>query len=60
MDPREQFVTGGGRGQVFRHGGRWHDFGQNMDFPAAAKLNFSGGGIPLSRAGKLASLMKII
>jgi hypothetical protein len=31
-----------------------------MDFPAAAKLIFSGGRIPLSHAGKLASLMKII
>jgi hypothetical protein len=27
-----------------------------MDFPAAAKLNFSGCGIPLFHGGKLASL----
>jgi hypothetical protein len=27
-----------------------------MDFPAAAKSNFSGLGIPLFRGGKLASL----
>jgi hypothetical protein len=31
-------------------------FVQNMDFRVASKLNFAGGGIPLSDGGKLALL----
>jgi hypothetical protein len=31
-----------------------------MDFLPPAKLNFGGPGIPLSRGGKLASLVKLI